>query len=85
MERVPVTPNITRNNVRILQMFFYKFDGMQIILCRIIGINYEFYTIRIHQILVFFFHEAYNNIDFLDSHFMKLFDDTFDQCLSIDF
>ena len=85
MERVSVTPNITRNNVSILQVFFYKFDRMQIVLCRIIGINYEFYTILINQILVFLFHEAYNHIDFFNSHFMKLLDDTFNQCLSIDF
>ena len=85
MEGVSVTPNITRNNVRILQMFFYKFDRMQIVFCRIIGINYEFYTILINQILVFFFHETYNHIDFFNPHFMKLLDDTFDQCLPIDF
>ena len=28
MEWISVTPNITRNNVSILQVFFYKFDRM---------------------------------------------------------
>ena len=85
MERVSVTPNITRNNVRILQMFFYKFDGMQIVLCGIVGINYKFYSILVNQILIFFFHETYNYIDFFNPHLMKLLDDTFNQRLTINF
>ena len=85
MERISVTPNITRNNVSILQMFFYKFNRMQIVPCCIIGINYEFNTILINQILVFFFHETHNHIDFFNPHFMKLLNDTLDQCLLIDF
>mgnify|MGYP005919169831 CR=1 FL=1 len=85
MEWISVTPNITRNNVSIFQMFLYKFERMQIILFRIISINYKFYTIRINQILVFFFHKTYNHIDFFNSNFMKLLDDTLNQWLTINF
>ena len=78
MKWISVTPNITRNDICILQMLFYEFDRMQVILNRIISINYQFYTVLINQVLVFFFHEAYNYINFFNPHFMKLFNDALD-------
>ena len=85
MERVSVTPNIAWNDVRILQMLFYQPDRVQIVFRCVIRIDDQFHTVLVHEIFVFFLHEAYDYIDFFNPHFMKLPDGTFDQCFPIHF
>ena len=85
VKRIAVTPDITRDNVRILQMLFYQFERMQIILCRIVRVDHQFYAVLIYQVFIFFLHETYNNVNFLNTYFVKLLDDSFNQRLPIDF
>ena len=85
VKRIAVTPDITRDNVRILQMLFYQFERMQIILCRIVRVDHQFHAVLIYQVFIFFLHETYNNVDFMNPHFVKLLDDPFNQGFPIDF
>ena len=85
VKRIAVTPDVARDDVRILQMLFYQSERMQIVLCSIVRVNHQFYAVLIHQVFIFFLHETYNNVNFLNSHFTKLLDNTFNQRLPIDF
>ena len=58
---------------------------MEVILGGIFLIYYKVNTILINQVLKLLFHEAYNDMDFLDTYLMKLFDCPFNQWFSIDF
>ena len=85
VKRIAVTPDVARDDVRILQILFYQSEGVQIILGCIVRIDHQFYAVLIHQVFIFFLHETYNDIDFLNPHFVKLLDDSFNQRLPIDF
>ena len=58
---------------------------MQIILGGIVRVDHQFHAVFIHQVFIFFLHETHNNVNFLNSHFVKLLNDSFNQRLPIDF
>ena len=51
----------------------------------VVRVDHQFYAVLIHQVFIFFLHETHNNIDFLNTYFVKLLDDSFNQRLPIDF
>lgn len=53
-------------------MLFYQSERMQIVLSGIVRVDHQFYAILIHQVFIFFLHETYNNVNFLNTYFVKL-------------
>ena len=82
-ERIGRAPDITGDNIGVVDMVQYQFHGVEIVPGRVIPVDDQLHAVLIDQVVELLFHEAGDHIDLVNARLVELADLPLDQGLPV--